>query len=70
MRRPLVTVAPQTNARAAADTMVRHGIGRVVVVAQESPHDVIGIVTRSDLLEAHERRLRAIEHRERTLTGW
>lgn len=63
IRRVPVTVTPQTSARAAADVTVREGIGRLVVVASDRPRVAIGVVTRSDLLEAHERRLRALEHR-------
>jgi len=42
--------------RDAADHMVRHDIGRLPVVSRES-RKVVGIVTRSDLLKAHRRRL-------------
>jgi CBS domain-containing protein len=42
--------------RDAADHMVRHDVGRLPVVSRESRR-VIGIVTRSDLLRAHRRRL-------------
>jgi chloride channel protein, CIC family len=67
VRRSPVTCFPEDSARAAADVMVRARVGRLVVVSPAKPHDVVGILTRSDLLEAHERRLRAREHRERTL---
>lgn len=58
----LITRAPvaifeHSSAREAADQMVRARIGRVPVVASGAVRTVIGIVTRSDLLEAHERRL-------------
>jgi chloride channel protein, CIC family len=42
--------------RDAADHMVRHDVGRLPVVSRESRR-VVGIVTRSDLLRAHRRRL-------------
>jgi chloride channel protein, CIC family len=45
--------------REAADQMVRENVGRLPVVTREDPRRVIGIVTRSDLLRAHERRLGA-----------
>jgi len=45
--------------RDAADHMVRHDVGRLPVVSRETRR-VIGIVTRSDLLRAHRRRL--VEH--------
>jgi H+/Cl- antiporter ClcA/predicted transcriptional regulator len=43
--------------RDAADHMVRENVGRLPVVAREDPRRVIGIITRSDLLEAHGKRL-------------
>jgi H+/Cl- antiporter ClcA/CBS domain-containing protein len=43
--------------RDAADHMVRENVGRLPVVAREDPRKVIGIITRSDLLEAHGKRL-------------
>jgi CIC family chloride channel protein len=45
--------------RDAADHMVRHDVGRLPVVSRETRR-VVGIVTRSDLLRAHRRRL--VEH--------
>ena len=44
--------------RDAADHMVRENVGRLPVVSREDPRRVIGIITRSDLLSAHARRLR------------
>jgi chloride channel protein, CIC family len=43
--------------RDAADHMVRENVGRLPVVSREDPTRVIGIITRSDLLSAHARRL-------------
>jgi chloride channel protein, CIC family len=43
--------------RDAADHMVREDVGRLPVVSREDTSRVIGIITRSDLLEAHEKRL-------------
>jgi CIC family chloride channel protein len=45
--------------REAADHMVREGVGRLPVVSREDPLTVIGIVSRSDLLSAHQERLDA-----------
>ena len=58
----LVTHAPavvfaDNSLREAADQMVRENVGRLPVVARHDPRRVIGIITRSDLLRAHERRL-------------
>ena len=43
--------------REAADQMVREDIGRLPVVSRDQPRRVVGFLTRSDLLRAHERRL-------------
>jgi len=43
--------------REAADLMVSQGVGRLPVVSRAAPSQVIGMLTRSDLLAAHARRL-------------
>jgi CBS domain-containing protein len=43
--------------REAADQMVRENVGRLPVVTREDPRRIIGFLTRSDLLRAHEGRL-------------
>jgi CBS domain-containing protein len=48
--------------REAADLMVTEGIGRLPVVSQSAPRTVIGMLTRSDLLSAHARRLNENDH--------
>ena len=58
VRRPPSVVFADMSLREAADHMVREDVGRLPVVARESPRTLIGIITRSDLLEAHGRRLR------------
>jgi H+/Cl- antiporter ClcA/CBS domain-containing protein len=55
-RRPAV-VFDDSSLREAADHMVSEGIGRLPVVARDDPARVIGMVTRSDVLAAHARRL-------------
>jgi CBS domain-containing protein len=57
LSRPPVVIHEQSTARAAADRMVMDGVGRLVVVATEDATRIVGIVTRSDLLGAHRRRL-------------
>ena len=57
MTRPPAVVFPNNTLREAADHMVRENIGRLPVVSREDPKKVVGIITRSDLLKAHERRL-------------
>jgi chloride channel protein, CIC family len=61
--RPLVPIAPGASLRQAADLMVRERIGRLPVVRDGR---LVGIVTRSDLLEAHQHRLAREHHVERT----
>jgi chloride channel protein, CIC family len=43
--------------RQAADHMVNHGIGRLPVVSRAVPHEVLGMVTRSDILSVYRRRV-------------
>ncbi|MGH7283597.1 MAG: CBS domain-containing protein, partial [Polyangiaceae bacterium] len=57
IRRGPITVGPGTTLRGAADIMVREGVGRLIVVDGLAGEKVVGIVTRSDLLAAHRRRL-------------
>ena len=45
--------------REAADHMVERGVGRLLVVGEADAGQVIGIVTRADLLDAHRGRLRS-----------
>jgi H+/Cl- antiporter ClcA len=60
-----VVVTPDETLRAAADRMVMMQIGRLPVVDPESGK-IVGIVTRSDLLGAHARRLHGERRAERT----
>jgi len=57
IKRPPVTIHPQNTLREAADMMVQHEIGRLPVMDPHHARKVIGILTRSDLLRAHKRRL-------------
>jgi CBS domain-containing protein len=45
--------------REAADHMVRERVGRLPVVTRDAPRTVVGILSRSDLLSAHQHRLDA-----------
>jgi CBS domain-containing protein len=57
IKRPASFVYADSTLRQAADQMVRHDIGRLPVVDRDTRR-VVGIVTRSDLLKAHRRRLK------------
>jgi CIC family chloride channel protein len=59
LTRPAVVVFHDSSLREAADHMLRHGVGRLPVVSRGDPRLPVGIVTRSDLVEAHQRRLDA-----------
>ena len=57
LKRPPVVVYEDNSLREAADVMVREEIGRLPVVQRAAPRRVVGMITRSDLLSAHRRRL-------------
>ena len=64
IKRPPVVVYQDNTLRQAADHMVRARVGRLPVVSRTAPSRVVGILSRSDLLEAHERRLAALSARD------
>ncbi|HEU4828075.1 MAG TPA: chloride channel protein [Gemmatimonadales bacterium] len=68
IRRPPVTIYEGDTARDAADRMVRERVGRLPVVSRDAPRVVLGVITRSDLLESHARRIEAAERAERSLS--
>ena len=59
VQRPPAVVFDDSSLREAADHMVLEGVGRLPVVTRADPKKVVGIITRSDLLSAHARRLKA-----------
>jgi len=61
VRRPAAVAYEDSTLREAADHMVREGVGRLPVVSREDPRKVVGMLTRSDLLSAHRRRLEEID---------
>jgi H+/Cl- antiporter ClcA/predicted transcriptional regulator len=66
VRRAPITIGEQHTLRAAADLMVGANIGRLIVVSESDGH-MVGILTRSDLLIAHSRRLHETQHASRHL---
>ncbi len=70
IRRPPVVVFADQSLRDAADQMVLQHVGRLPVVRRDRPREVIGMISRSDLLSAHAPRLReAREMRRVRLPG-
>ncbi|MEO1903552.1 MAG: chloride channel protein [Alcanivorax sp.] len=57
IRRAPLVVTPEHTLREAADHMVRYDVGRLVVVSGDRPDQLIGMLTRSDILKARRRRL-------------
>jgi len=67
VKRPPAVAFEDSSLREAADLMVREGVGRLPVVRREAPHQPVGILTRSDLIAAHGKRLEETHTPERTL---
>ena len=67
IRRAPVVIAGDRTLREAADHMVREGVGRLVVVAPNNAKQVIGILTRGDLLGAHGKRLDETHQAQRNI---
>jgi len=67
LKRPPVVIHPDNTLREAADHMVHEKVGRLPVIPRKGPPKVIGIITRSDLLEAHQTRLEAAAVAERSI---
>jgi H+/Cl- antiporter ClcA/CBS domain-containing protein len=59
IKRPPVVVFDDNTLRDAADQMVLERVGRLPVVRRSDPRRIVGIISRSDLLEAHAPRLKA-----------
>ena len=57
VRRPAIVIYDDCSLRDAADVMATYSIGRLPVVTRSAPRAPLGIVTRSDLVNAHRRRL-------------
>jgi chloride channel protein, CIC family len=66
VKRPPVVAYEDNSLREAADHMVAEGVGRLAVVSRQDPAQLLGIISRSDLLNAHARRIEA-SHRTRVV---
>ncbi|HLK11985.1 MAG TPA: chloride channel protein [Candidatus Binatia bacterium] len=69
IRRPPAVAYPDNSLREAADLMAVEGVGRLPVVDRDAPGQVVGMLTRSDLLAAHRRRLDGARRATRGLGG-
>ena len=67
LHRTAAIVFEDSTLREAADHMVREGVGRLPVVSRDEPRKVTGILTRSDLLAAHRKRLDEVDLAEQHL---
>jgi chloride channel protein, CIC family len=61
IHRPPMYVYDDCTLRQAADHMVNHDVGRLPIVSRASPHTLVGLVTRSDVLSAYRRWLSEVE---------
>jgi chloride channel protein, CIC family len=68
IHRPLAVVFDDSSLREAADHMLQEGVGRLPVVTREDPRKPMGILTRSDLIAAHRRRLEETHVAEQSLS--
>ncbi|MEO7456805.1 MAG: chloride channel protein [Gemmatimonadaceae bacterium] len=68
VRRAPVVVFDDSTLRDAADQMVRGAVGRLPVVLRDDPYQVVGMLSRSDLLAAHADRLEAGERQKTKVT--
>jgi H+/Cl- antiporter ClcA len=57
IKRPAAVVFEDSSLRDAADHMARERVGRLPVVSRDQPDRVIGMVSRSDVIAVHARRL-------------
>lgn len=70
VRRSPVVVYEDNTLRDAADQMVLEHVGRVPVIRRDDDRQVIGMISRSDLLAAHAPRLVAARRATRTRRLW
>jgi CIC family chloride channel protein len=67
VKRTLKYVYDDCTVRQAANHMVNHHIGRLPVVRRTNPREVVGIVTRSDILSVFERHIDEAERQSPTI---
>jgi CBS domain-containing protein len=67
LHRAAITAFPWESCRQAAERMAQQHVGRLVVVAADNPDQIVGIVTRSDILKSRARAVEEEAKRERFL---
>ncbi|HEX6965796.1 MAG TPA: chloride channel protein [Gemmatimonadaceae bacterium] len=67
IKRSPVVIFEDNSLREAADQMVRENVGRLPIVARDNPRHLLGIITRSDVLGAHKRRMRLANRAQRSI---
>jgi len=65
IKRPPITVRDTDSLRDAADLMATYHVGRLPVVSTAEPSELVGILSRSDLIAAHVQRLEEASHTKR-----
>jgi H+/Cl- antiporter ClcA/CBS domain-containing protein len=67
--RPLIVAWPDEPLRDAAERMLEAGVGRLPVVSPDAPQQLVGLLSRSDVLKALAQRADEEHRRERLLGG-
>ncbi len=67
IKRPPAVIYEGSTLREAADHMVEERVGRLPVVKPEAPTRLVGMISRSDLLDAHRPRLAARDRATRSI---
>jgi chloride channel protein, CIC family len=65
--RAAAVVFEDSSLREAVEQMVREGVGRLPIVARDDRRRILGILTRSDILDAHKHRMREADVYEQSL---
>ena len=68
IKRPPAVIFEGSTLREAADHMVEERVGRLPVVRPDAPTRLVGMISRSDLLDAHRPRLEARDRATRSIT--
>ena len=61
----VVTIHPDATLQSAITTLLRHDVGRLIVVDRSDPRRVVGYLGRGDILAAQRRRDEEEQHRQR-----